>query len=326
MKQLLRTIAKIVPRKVRIKVRTNLDFTTIKANVDYLIGGVLVLSVLFGVLFGFLLSLFFNYPWWLFSSGSFVVLLGLAYVYLMLAIDKKAARIEESLPDALQLMASNLRAGMTPDKALLLSARPEFGILKDEIDLVGRKVAMGTSIGFALMEMTTRVKLKRLSRAVELINSGLDSGGSLAMLLEMTANNLQDQFLIDKKIKASITMYVIFIFSAAAVITPFLFGLSSFLIDILKNSLSQIEIPTGASTMMPIKIAEIKISAEFLTGFIITFLSVNGLMASMLLGQIAKGKKRAGLSYFIPLILLAIPLFLLARYLIKSLIGGLFNF
>ncbi|MBU1973858.1 MAG: type II secretion system F family protein, partial [Nanoarchaeota archaeon] len=171
MKQLLRTIAKIVPRKVRIKVRTNLDFTTIKANVDYLIGGVLVLSVLFGVLFGFLLSLFFNYPWWLFSSGSFVVLLGLAYVYLMLAIDKKAARIEESLPDALQLMASNLRAGMTPDKALLLSARPEFGILKDEIDLVGRKVAMGTSIGFALMEMTTRVKLKRLSRAVELINS-----------------------------------------------------------------------------------------------------------------------------------------------------------
>jgi len=42
-------------------------------------------------------------------------------------------------------------------------------------------------------------------------------------------------------------------------------------------------------------------------------------MASMLLGQIAKGKKRAGLSYFI-------PLFLIARYLIKSLIGGLFSF
>ena len=68
-------------------------------------------------------------------------------------------------------------------------------------------------------------------------------------------------------------MYVIFIFSAAAVITPFLFGLSSFLIDILKNSLSQIEIPAAASTALPIKIAKINISAEFLTGFIITFFS-----------------------------------------------------
>jgi hypothetical protein len=326
MKPIYRMFAKILPKKIRNKIKNYLRYTTVKSESDVLIGLVIFLALFLGFGIGLVLSTLLERSVWLTYPGSAVIIIGLSYMLLFLQMDKKARLIEESLPDALQLMASNLRAGMTPDKALLLSSRPEFGILKDEIDIVGKKITLGTNIGGALTEMSQRVRSRRLSRAVELINSGLDSGGSLAILLETTSNTLREQFLVDKKIKAGVNMYVIFIFSAAAVITPALFGLSSFLVDILKSSLSQIDLPSSSTAAIPINIGEIKITSKFLIQYIITFLTINGFMASMILGLIAKGKKREGLSYFIPLILLAIPLFLLARYLIKASIGGLFNF
>jgi hypothetical protein len=59
--------------------------------------------------------------------------------------------------------------------------------------------------------------------------------------------------------------------------------------------------------------------------FIISFLTMNCLMASMLLGIIGKGKQKEGFRYFIPMALFAIPLFFLSRYLIKSALKGLFG-
>ena len=326
MKNVYRIFAKIVPKKVLGKIKNSLRYTTVKADAEVVVGIIIFLAIFLGFGFGLFLSTFFQQSLGLTFPSAAVLIIILSYVWIVLQVDKKARLIEESLPDALQLMASNLRAGMTPDKALLLSSRPEFGILKDELDIIGKKITLGKNIGAALTEMSQRVKSRRLSRAVELINSGLESGGSLAILLETTANTLSEQVLVDKKIKAGVNMYVIFISSAAAVITPFLFGLSSFLVDILKSSLSQIDLPSSSTTALPINIGEIKITSTFVIQFIITFLTLNGFMASLLLGLISKGRKRAGLSYFIPLILLAIPLFLLARYLIKTSIGGLFDF
>jgi len=63
----------------------------------------------------------------LFLSFEFLI-----YLYLNYKVDKKAKEVEEVLPDALQLMASNLRAGLTTEKALFSSARKEFGILQQD--------------------------------------------------------------------------------------------------------------------------------------------------------------------------------------------------
>ena len=326
MANIYRIIARILPRKIRDKFKDFLFYTSIKVNPDMFIGFVILTSILLGLVGGFFLTPFVKLSFWIVFVAFVLLSIIIVYVWLVLLVDKKARLVEDSLPDALQLMASNLRAGMTPDKALLLSSRPEFGPLKDEIDLVGKKVALGKNIGTALMEMAKQIRSQKLVRAVELINSGLDSGGSLATLLEATANDLREQFLIDKKIKASISMYVIFIFSAAAMITPVLFGLSSFLIDILQSTLSNIDIPTTAISSLPIKGVQVTISSKFVVMYIITFLVVNSLMASLLLGMIAKGNRKEGLRYYIPMLLFAIPIFLLIRITIKSAMSGLFNF
>src|SRR3989344_4622439 len=326
MAHIYRSFSGLIPYVLKNKIKSFLTYTTITIDPDSFIGFITVYSLLLGLVSGFFLGSFFDISFWIFFPGITLLCNVTVYVWLLLLVDTKARLIEESLPDALQLMASNLRSGMTPEKALLLSSRPEFGPLKDEIDIVGRKVALGKNVGLALMEMARRVRSKRLARSVELLNAGLDSGGSLAILLESTSHDLREQLLVDKKIKASVTMYVIFIFSAAAMISPVLFGLSSFLVEILQSSFSMINIPSTTLTSIPVRSAQISVSANFIIGFIITFITVNCFMASMLLGLLSKGKQREGVKYFMAMIVLAIPIFFISRYAIKYVLGGLFEF
>ncbi len=326
MRYIYRTIARIVPLWIKKRINAFLSYTSIEVEHENFIGFVTLSSLLIGAVAGLFLGYLLRLPFWIFFLSFMLLSNIIIYLWLVLSVDKKARLVEESLPDALRLMASNLRAGMTPEKALLLSSRPEFGPLKYEIDIVGRKVTLGKNVGTALLEMSTRVRSKRLARAVELINSGLESGGSLATLLDATSHDIQEQFLVDKKIKASITMYVIFIFAAAALISPVLFGLSSFLIDVLRSSLTAVEIPATAVSSLPIKAVSVAIGSRFLLSFIIVFLVVNSFMASLLLGLIVKGRQREGFRYFFPMVALAIPLFLLSRYAIKTLLSGLFSF
>ncbi len=326
MTNIYRTVAKTIPHTVRGKIKAFLTYSSIKVDHDSFIGFVTLCSLFVGLIAGFFLSFFLNKPFWWFFVGFTIFTNGVSYLLIMLQVDRKAKFVEEVLPDALQLMSSSLRAGMAPDKALLLSARPEFGPLKTEIDLVGRQVALGKDIGTALLEMAARVKSKRLVRAVELINSGLDSGGTLASLLEATSNDLREQFLIDKKIKASITMYMIFIFSAASVVTPVLFGLSTFLVEVLQATLSSVDLEGSAVSSLPISIGSVELSSEYVIFFITVFIIVNSLMASLLLGLISKGRQREGLRYFVIMLFLALPIFFFVRLAVKSMLGGLFGF
>jgi archaeal flagellar protein FlaJ len=327
MKAIFNIIAKLIPKGIRKKVQTTLmTYGIPEQRTNTVIGTILFASILIGVTASIPLDYFLNVPLWATIPVTILAINVIAYIFVHIIIERKNAVIEEALPDALLLIASNLRAGMTPDKALLLSAKPEFGPLKDEIYLVGKKITMGKNISRALIEMSERTHSRRLLLAVEMINSGLNSGGSLANLLEATADRLKEQILIDKKIKASITMYVIFIFAATAIITPVLLGLSSVLQEIIKSTISQISLPPGSLSIVPIQTTNEGVSSKFLTMFIIIFLSVNSLMASLLLGLIAKGKRIVGLNYFLPMITIAVPLFLLISYIAKKSLQNLFSF
>ncbi|MBS3139276.1 type II secretion system F family protein [Candidatus Woesearchaeota archaeon] len=324
-KNICRIIGNLVPLRFRSKTAELIRYLQVKYEPEVFIGFVAIVSFIVGLVaggIGFLLEKSFL----LFFLIATAVTNAIIYSVTALIVDMRARMIEESLPDALQLMSSNLRSGMTPDKALLFAARPEFGPLKAEIDFVGKNVTLGKSVGTALLEMSMHIRSRKLVRAVELINGGLESGGSLANLLDATAAHLRDAAIVDKKIKAAITMYIIFIFSAAAIITPILLGLTSVLVEILRSSIAQIDIPTSATAALPISVGKIQISAEFIRMYIIIFLVVNGFLASSLLGLIAKGRQREGLRYYVPLLILAIPLFLLSRYAIQTLLSGLFKF
>lgn len=321
-----RALSNIYPKNLKKKYYQLFEYHGTKIDPDKLIGFILFSCTGLALAASLLIGRLVNIPVWLMFFAFFILSLLISYFYLILKIDAKSKFIEDLLPDALQLMSSNLRAGHTTDKALLLSSRPEFGPLKDELNLVGKSVAMGKEIDEALIEMTKRVKSNKLRKTVLLIVSGLKSGGELASLLDQTARNLRQEKFVEQRVRSNVMMYVVFIFSAIGFGAPLLFGLSSFLVEVLTTSLSSIDIPqTTVASSMPLKFSSVNISIGFVKMFSLVSLITSSVLGSFILGLINKGKASRGIRYIPLLMAVSISMFFFVRFVIKGMLGGLFD-
>lgn len=322
----MRIFAKVLPRVLKKKYEENMLYARIKdteKTIGFLIFNGLIFSLVVGViLFQFisiLLTVLFTIVFFLFIEIFF-------YYSLVLKADAISKKMEEVLPDALQLMASNLRAGMTTERALLLSSRDEFGELKYEIDRVGREIATGKGVIESLKAMAKRFRSEKLKKSIQLISSGLSAGGELAPLLEQISSNLRESEFVDKKIRTNILMYVIFIFVSVGVGAPALFGLSSFLIEVLTQQLSGINVPETASSTIPFGLSTVNVSPETILIYLLILLATTSILGSLILGLISSGEEKAGIKYIPFLLALSISLFFLIRVIVKNTLSGLLGF
>ncbi len=315
-------IAKFYPPAFRNNVSNLMKYSDMKVDKDYFVGFMIFFSLSTGLLLSFVLNLFFGYTL-LYSAIVFLVtsvlLQGALYFYLIFRADKKAKFIEEVLPDALQLIASNLKAGLPVEKAVLTSVRHELGPLATELSIVGREIATGKSFEYAILDMTKRVRSEKLSRTASLIVYGMRSGGKLALLLTQTAQNLRNQAQMEERIRASVLMYSIFILSALVFATPIIFALSALLSKVVITQLSQIEIPSGVA--LPLTFGVPVISEGFILGYIISVIVMLDIFGGIIIGLISKGRGTEGVKYIPVLILLSLGLF----FLVRLAFGGIFS-
>ena len=321
-----RLISKFYPKAFFNKYKNLLKYANIRTDTTRFLGFIFVFGFLLGWVIAFPLAKMFGWNLLLAFFGSFITFEVFIYMWLALSIEAKAKFIERALPDALQLMSSNLRAGLTPEKALLLAARPEFGPLTQEINRMGKELTIGKDIDEALLGIIKRVKSDKIEKTIMLIVSGIRSGGELASLLDNTAHNLRDQDFVDQKIRSNVNMYVIFIFVAVGFGAPMLYALSSFLVEVLTNVLSSVEIPQTGTLDLPVSITQVSISLDFVTKYVITALVVTSILGSMVLGLISKGEEKQGLKYAPILVAVTLAVFFVIRFLISTLLSGLFSF
>lgn len=324
--EIYRAITKFIPRPLRERLVEIVVSSNIQSEPYNFIGFFLFLSVSLSFVSGLYGGYLFEWNPLFAGLLTLGIVVSSVYLILSLSADQKKKQIEDMLPDALQLMASNLKAGISIEKSLILAARPEFGPLEEEIQLLGKEVATGKDVGFALLEMSKRIHSKQFERIVNLIIVGLHSGGKLAELLENTADDLRTERIIKARIKSNVAIYVIFIFVAASIGAPLLFALSSFLAKVIVNNFANIDIPAQALASSPIKINKISITQEFLRAYIFTSLSTTSVLASFLLGMISKGKAKEGAKYILGMLLVSLSLFFLARYGLENMFGSLFEF
>ena len=266
------------------------------------------------------------------AAGTGIMVMVLTYLVFMFIADSRANQIESVLPDALQLMSANVRAGMTIDRAIWLAARPEFGVLEEEIKLVGSRTIAGKSLKIALTDMTKTIKSKLLDRTVKLLLEGIESGGELAHLLEEVASNIRVTQTLKKEIKSSVMAYSLFIIFAAVVAAPVLFSISIFFVDTMTNLWGTAGIGasnTGASSVGMAggflqKAKGPAITSDELLLFAIVTLAVTAFFGSMTMSLIQSGREKDGLKIAPLLIVVAIALLLLSNILIKSVFKGFF--
>ncbi len=322
-----RLISRIYPKNIKKSYADLFSYMDTKIDPEKFLGFALFFSFGLSIAASLLVGRLVNVPFLILLIAFFIFFLLVFYFNIVLRVDARARFIEDLLPDALQLMSSNLRAGHTTDKALLLSARPEFGPLKDELHMVGKAITMGKEVDEALLEMTKRVRSVKLKKTILLIVSGLKSGGELASLLDQTARNLRQEKFVEQRVRSNVMMYVVFIFSAIGFGAPLLFGLSSFLVEVLTVNLASIDIPTtSVASSMPLKFSSVSVSLEFVKMFSIVSLVTSSVLGSFILGLINKGKETRGIKYMPMLITLSLSMFFLVRFIIKGMLGGLFAF
>jgi sensor histidine kinase YesM len=93
-----------------------------------------IISVISGSSFIVLILTFIS---WVVIQVSILFLAG-TYLYfsLNITIYKRTKEIENILPDYLQVVSSNLKGGLSFEKALWAAIKPEFGVISKEVTMV----------------------------------------------------------------------------------------------------------------------------------------------------------------------------------------------
>lgn len=291
--------------------------------------GLRIKRIIFSDLLAFMVSLIvFSFYNFLAALVSFFLTLGICFGFLYLkeyfAVAGKIKRTEEVFPDFLQLMSSNLRAGMTIDRAILMSTRPEFYPLDEEILKTGRDITAGKNIEKALLNMAQRIGSPKIEKVVLLINSGIRSGGDLALLLEGAARRTRDRFILEKRATSNVLMYVIFIFLAVSIFAPALFSLSNILVTILTTIFSGLPSIPQAQINLPFSLSKINVSTDFIFYFSLFFIIVIDILASLILGLVNKGEERQGLKLLPIIVIVGLAVFFLTRVIVGNFVGSLF--
>ncbi|MEA3248193.1 MAG: type II secretion system F family protein [Nanoarchaeota archaeon] len=238
---------------------------------------------------------------------------------------KKSARItkiEGVFPDFLQLVASNLRAGMTIDRAIFLSSRPEFAPLDEEILRTGKDISTGKPVELALKSMSDRIGSEKIEKTFLIIFSGICAGGNLAILLEETSRNMRQREFIEKKAASQVLMYIIFIFLAVSIFAPGLFSLSGILVETMTNLMGGISLESLPQNL-PVSFSTINISVDFVFYFSIVFIIVMNIMASLVLGLVGKGNEKEGLRYLPIMLILSLSIFIVLGKILSGVIVSL---
>jgi flagellar protein FlaJ len=247
--------------------------------------------------------------------GSFLMF----NAYLTLAVEKRKNFVENVLPDALELMAANMRAGYIPSKALLLSARSEFGPLSEAIKKSGKEIMTGKSLADGLNEIPKYIKSEILQRAINLINEGSKYGGQLVSLLDENAVDIRRKQAIKKEIKANIIMYGIFIVFSGILGAPVLYALSLYLITTLTSlGASSVASTEVMSRGVPLFKGGITVSPEFLFGFSVAAIIITTFFSGLIIGLIETGKEKGGIKYVPVFMIIALLVFFGANFVISS--------
>ncbi len=261
-----------------------------------------------------------------FVLGIFVMTIFLAVMNAIpvMVSDSRAKFTDEILPDALRLVSSNIRSGLTPDKALLLSARPEFGPLQKEVSKSAKLTLSGESIENAIQTIPKNISSKALKRSVDLLAEGVSRGGNLASLLDGLADDIRQTRILKREVHALVMMYAIFIFFAAGIGAPLLYGISSFLVEMMQEMGSKIDVqqtfPTGMKFMT---FQGIGINPQFLIYYVSISLGITAFFGGLLIGLIQEGTERAGLRYIPLLLMISLSIFFLTRFLIEIMFGSI---
>ena len=230
----------------------------------------------------------------LFFASLFILVI---YFYLDLRIYYRTKKMEDQLPDFLQVLSANLKGGMTFERALWLAIKPRFNILGNEMAKTSKKVMTGYDISKALSELAEKYDSLMLRRTVDLIISEVESGGNVSELIDRLVDNLKETKALKDEMSGNAIAYVIFISIIVVVISPLLFALSFNLLNILINFIGKLSFTSQNVSALPLVFSKPVVKVEDFRNFSIIALLIISFFSSLIVAIVEKGEIKRGIKY-----------------------------
>jgi pilus assembly protein TadC len=315
------TASKVFPRKYKEGIRESLIYAGIDTEPEIWLGESLILGFFVFLVIAFLSNFGNPLLFYILAIFAYIIYLVGSYSIPYFISMNRADTVENCLPNALQLMASNVRAGMTPFQSMKFSARKEFGLLKDEIDRATTKALGTASFPDALLKITDRIKLPSLERAVRLFSRCIESGGPLAKAMEETARDISETRALKREFMTNTKTYVLLILFVIVIGSPLLLTISIQFTEKLADMRSSFEASEIEGMDMGMLIGGGAFTPEFLVNVSIVSLIITSLIAGILIGVIKEGQEIYGLKYAAFLVPLTLIVFYIMRYVAKLVMG-----
>ncbi|MBI4017897.1 MAG: type II secretion system F family protein [Candidatus Aenigmarchaeota archaeon] len=235
----------------------------------------------------------------------------------------KAREVEDMLPEALELLSSNLKAGLPLKESLQMLMSEEFGQLGVEMSSAATEMSTGTPIVEALKSTRFHVASELYGKTIETLSRSVESGVNMDRICGELARNINDLHNIRRDIRASTVTYTLFLSFAALIASPILFALSTFLTEASTQIFSAASETTGgggaplgllsfSTTLPPI---------DLLRNFFLVAIAITSIFTSLGVGIVREGSVRVGLRYMPIFLIVSFVVYFIAKSAVTSIVG-----
>ena len=257
-----------------------------------------------------------------FTVTYIVITLGLL-LYFDLTVRRRTKEIEDNLPDFLQITSANISAGMPIDRALWFAVRPKFGALADEMERVAKRVMAGEELEDALRKFSTKYDSQVLKETVSLLIEGINSGGEMAELLNKVSENISENKIMRKEIKANVTTYAIFIGTASVVAAPLLLALSTQLLRVIQDITQGVDVNSTGGSFFSFDFSGDNVSVADFEIFSMIILGISAFFSAAIISSIRKGNIKDGFKLIPIFVVISIIIYWAGNTLFDNVMGSI---
>lgn len=180
-----------------------LDRFLLQSGLDWTVAKLLLMSIVFGTLVYSALSLVNLLPLLQLCAAIAAAFLPFAYVQRKRA--KRLRRIEQQLPDTLDLMGRALRAGHALPSGLQMAGQEMTDPIAGEFRITHDEINFGVSMQQALSNLSERVPLTDLRYFVVAVLVQREAGGNLTEVLDNLSELIRNRLKFHGKVKVLTT-------------------------------------------------------------------------------------------------------------------------
>ena len=171
----------------------------------------------------------------LFVVGTFAVVWEL--------YSRRIRRMEESLPELLERLASLNEAGMSVVEGFERVRESDLGVLSVEVDRICRDLTYGANVGDALRRFGLRVRTTATTRVVTLLTNALRASGNLGPVLRIAGEQASAEVKLRRKRRQQMFTYLVVIYISFVVFLVIIVAVQEVLVPSLPNN-----VPTPDNT------------------------------------------------------------------------------